>query len=271
MTTSSRLPRWSRNTTVLTATLGARPAPCRSRYRDRRRVMRANSPVAAVDDEADRDVCSLNVPRCVPGRVGGGRMWSIGAVRVRVRDDLRGEVEDIAYERFGDHRSVGPWRPNRCLLTRAAGRADRSPHPGHAVWGRATLSSSASPHGGTPCIDLAACVSPSTRVGLALVGTSSSAAVAAPDVFPDEIDLPNGWAPEGITGGNGTTLFVGSLEGGAIWRADARTGTGAVLVPGVAGQVAVGVEHDADAGRLWVAGGPTGASARLRRATPARS
>ncbi len=77
--------------------------------------------------------------------------------------------------------------------------------------------------------------------------------------FPARIDLPDGWAPEGITAGRGTTVYVGSLVDGAIWKGDVRTGTGRVLVPGVAGNVAVGVEYEARANRLWVAGGPTGA------------
>jgi hypothetical protein len=87
-----------------------------------------------------------------------------------------------------------------------------------------------------------------------------AAPVAAHDGqrFPARIDLPNGWAPEGITAGRGTTVYVGSLANGAIWKGDVRTGHGRVLVPGVAGKVAVGVEYEARANRLWVAGGPTG-------------
>lgn len=88
-------------------------------------------------------------------------------------------------------------------------------------------------------------------------GGLSSQVSAAPS-FPDEIALPDGWMPEGITAGRGTTVYVGSLADGAIWRADVRTGQGSVLVPGVAGRVAVGVEYEAAANRLWVAGGPTG-------------
>jgi sugar lactone lactonase YvrE len=106
--------------------------------------------------------------------------------------------------------------------------------------------------------------SPMTRrlsavLALTLVMTAAFAtpAAAAPP-FPDQIDLPNGWAPEGITAGPGTTVYVGSLVDGAIWQADVRTGDGFVLVSGIAGKVAVGVDYEADANRLWVAGGPTG-------------
>jgi outer membrane protein assembly factor BamB len=87
-----------------------------------------------------------------------------------------------------------------------------------------------------------------------LVGTMP--ALAAP--FPARIDLPDGWAPEGITSGRGLTAFVGSLAGGALAEVDLRTGAVDVLVPGAAGRVAVGLDYEDGADRLWVAGGPTG-------------
>lgn len=74
--------------------------------------------------------------------------------------------------------------------------------------------------------------------------------------LPARIDLPDGWQPEGIESW-GKWLYAGSLANGAIWRANARTGEGRVLVPGEAGNVAVGLHLDRW-GRLWVAGGPTG-------------
>ncbi len=89
-----------------------------------------------------------------------------------------------------------------------------------------------------------------------VVGTGAAAA-AGP--FPARIDLPDGWMPEGITSGPGTTFYAGSLANGAIWRGNLRTGAGSVLVPGAAGHVAVGMDYQAGAKRLWVAGGPTGA------------
>lgn len=100
---------------------------------------------------------------------------------------------------------------------------------------------------------------------LALLVMAGAVPVAAherdhdPARFPSRIDLPDGWAPEGIAAGRGTTVFVGSLVDGAIWKGDVRTGEGGVLVPGVAGNLAVGVEYEADSDRLWVAGGPSGA------------
>lgn len=74
--------------------------------------------------------------------------------------------------------------------------------------------------------------------------------------FPDTIALPAGWQPEGITVGNGTTFYVGSIPTGAVYRGDLRTGKGATLVHGVSGRAAIGIEHDR--GRLFVAGGGTG-------------
>ena len=58
-------------------------------------------------------------------------------------------------------------------------------------------------------------------------------AAAAQATFPEEIPLPNGFRPEGISIGNGSTFYVGSIPTGAIYRGDLRTGEGAVLVPGV--------------------------------------
>lgn len=80
--------------------------------------------------------------------------------------------------------------------------------------------------------------------------------VAAQAEGLDRIELPDGWAPEGITT-DGDLLFAGSLANGAIWQADPTTGEGEILAAGGEGQIAAGIEHDAY-GRLWTAGGPTG-------------
>jgi hypothetical protein len=81
-------------------------------------------------------------------------------------------------------------------------------------------------------------------------------ATAAPaGNFPAQIDLPNGFFPEGIDSGRGTSFFVGSLIDGAIWRGDLRTGSRAVLADGAAGRVSVGIAYEAARDRLWVAGG----------------
>jgi streptogramin lyase len=97
---------------------------------------------------------------------------------------------------------------------------------------------------------------------LAFVLAPWPATAAPPDKnFPARIDLPNGFAPEGIESGRGTSVFVGSLIDGAIWRGDVRTGSGAVLADGATGRVSVGIAYEASRNRLWVAGGGPGFNA----------
>jgi sugar lactone lactonase YvrE len=94
---------------------------------------------------------------------------------------------------------------------------------------------------------------------LAVVAVLSAASPAASqgDPFPEVIQLPTGFRPEGIEIGRGTTFYVGSVANGAIYRGDLRTGTGAILVPGEAGKAATGIELDFR-NRLFVAGAATG-------------
>ncbi len=82
-------------------------------------------------------------------------------------------------------------------------------------------------------------------------------ATAGAGTFPDLIRLPDGWQPEGIAAGRGSSLYVGSIPTGAIWKADARTGQGEVLVEGREGRAAIGIKVDRR-NRLIVSGGPTG-------------
>jgi hypothetical protein len=76
--------------------------------------------------------------------------------------------------------------------------------------------------------------------------------------LPDQIDLPNGFFPEGIESGQGTSFFVGSLIDGAILRGDLRTGSAAVLAAGAQGRASLGIAYEAARNRLWVAGGGPG-------------
>lgn len=100
---------------------------------------------------------------------------------------------------------------------------------------------------------------------LALAGGAVAApAGAAPagagdggQLFPKVIALPDGWQPEGIATGRGTSFYVGSLRDGAVYRGSVLTGEGSVLVPGQTGRTAVGIEVDRR-NQLWVAGGATG-------------
>lgn len=71
------------------------------------------------------------------------------------------------------------------------------------------------------------------------------------------IPLPDGFQPEGIAVGTGTTFYVGSIPTGAVYRGDLRTGEGEVLVPAQTGRAAIGLKYHERAGLLFVAGGPT--------------
>ncbi len=94
-------------------------------------------------------------------------------------------------------------------------------------------------------------------LGLLMAPLASPAATAnhGPGSFPEKIALPAGFAPEGLAIGHGKQFFVGSVQTGAIYTGDLRTGTGRILVPGAttAGtNAATGVAYDR--GLLWVAG-----------------
>ncbi|MEJ7813382.1 MAG: hypothetical protein WKG32_23445 [Gemmatimonadaceae bacterium] len=109
---------------------------------------------------------------------------------------------------------------------------------------------------------------PTVLLTLALAGCAADAPIAPPSAtepmaarargFPDVIALPDGFWPEGIDFGRGTTFYVGSLSTGAIFRGDARTGTGSLLVPAQPGREEVGLKYDGRSDRLFVAGGTTG-------------
>src|SRR5918993_3824037 len=59
-------------------------------------------------------------------------------------------------------------------------------------------------------------------LGVALSVPLAGAAQAQP--FPDRLDLPAGFRPEGITIGAGATAYLGSLADGDIYAASLRTG-----------------------------------------------
>lgn len=93
---------------------------------------------------------------------------------------------------------------------------------------------------------------------LVLAAVAAVPATASAATFPDTIRLPDGWQPEGIASGRGTSLYVGSIPTGAVWKGDARTGEGDVLVPPRPGErSAIGIKVD-KRNRLFVAGGATG-------------
>src|ERR687896_1011813 len=94
-------------------------------------------------------------------------------------------------------------------------------------------------------------------VALAGLALALPLAATSANSFPTRIDLPDGWQPEGIAIGKGTTAYVGSIPTGRIWRGNLRTGQGAEFIPD-RGRRAIGVEYDDRRKRLFVAGGPLG-------------
>jgi sugar lactone lactonase YvrE len=93
-----------------------------------------------------------------------------------------------------------------------------------------------------------------TVVGFALWVPLAGAAQAQP--FPDQLDLPAGVQPEGITIGPGATAYLGSLVDGDIYAFDLRTGQRTLVSDGP-GSPSAGLKID-NQGRLFVAGGPIG-------------
>ncbi|MFD8558352.1 SMP-30/gluconolactonase/LRE family protein [Streptosporangium canum] len=99
---------------------------------------------------------------------------------------------------------------------------------------------------------------------LALAITMGGSAGATADrqagTSPTSISLPDGFQPEGIAIGPGPFAFIGSMADGSIYRADLRTGRGAIISRGP-GTPSLGMKID-ERGRLFVAGG-TGGDARV--------
>jgi hypothetical protein len=92
-----------------------------------------------------------------------------------------------------------------------------------------------------------------------LIGVFALPAAAAPAApFPEVIPLPNGFQPEGIASGRGTSFYTGSLQGlqaGSIFKGDYRTGAGSILVPPQTNRMAIGMKVDLRTNYLFVAGG----------------
>lgn len=95
---------------------------------------------------------------------------------------------------------------------------------------------------------------------LLLALTLPGVAAAQAPVFPEVIELPVGFRPEGIAVGRGTSFYVGSLADGSVFGGDLRTGEGDIVVPAQMDRVAVGVKVDTRTNYLFVAGGPGGAA-----------
>jgi sugar lactone lactonase YvrE len=93
-------------------------------------------------------------------------------------------------------------------------------------------------------------------LGLAVSVPLTSTAQARP--FPDRLELPNGFQPEGITIGRHPTAYLGSLADGDIIAVSLRSGKRTLISEGLrAGFPSVGLKID-NHGRLFVAGGAAG-------------
>ena len=95
-----------------------------------------------------------------------------------------------------------------------------------------------------------------TRVLLALaaVATVVTSVAGAQSAFPNHIELPDNFRPEGIAIA-GNEFFVGSIPTGTIYHGGLRTGKGTELVVHT-DRAATGMK--VDRGRLFVAGAGTG-------------
>ena len=93
---------------------------------------------------------------------------------------------------------------------------------------------------------------------LSIALTVPLAGTAQAKPFPDRIELPNGFQPEGITIGKGATAYLGSLANGDIYAVNLRTGEGSVVSTGLGPAApSVGLKID-NRGRIFVSGGPSG-------------
>ncbi|QMW68162.1 superoxide dismutase [Mumia sp. ZJ1417] len=98
------------------------------------------------------------------------------------------------------------------------------------------------------------------KLVLALAAVLATAVLAPPpataQAFPDRLELPDGFLPEGIALGPGPTAWFGSRADGDIYEVDLRTGAGEIISQGP-GTPSVGMKSDRHK-RLFVAGGPAG-------------
>lgn len=98
------------------------------------------------------------------------------------------------------------------------------------------------------------------RILLTFVVLLTAISALAQSEPPETIALPNGFQPEGVAAGEGTTLYAGSLANGAIYEVDVATGEGSVLVEGEEGRITVGLTFDDRTGYLYAAGATPGSA-----------
>lgn len=92
-------------------------------------------------------------------------------------------------------------------------------------------------------------------LGALLLSSAPAMAVSGPheDSWPTQINLPDGWAPEGIGIGKQPYAYFGNGVNGSLYRADLRTGQGKV-VSGPAGEGAGGIKVDDRDGLVFMTG-----------------
>ncbi|HYJ69399.1 MAG TPA: superoxide dismutase [Nocardioidaceae bacterium] len=93
-------------------------------------------------------------------------------------------------------------------------------------------------------------------LGVATLAPATAAQEEALEPFPDRIELPNGFLPEGIAIGAAPLAWFGSRADGDIYQANLVTGEGRVISQGP-GTPSVGLKADLR-GRLFVSGGDAG-------------
>ena len=88
------------------------------------------------------------------------------------------------------------------------------------------------------------------------VGLSGGTAQARSRVgpAPETVALPDGFRPEGIASGPGTTYYAGSMRFGSIVTGDLLTGSRSELLPALTGRAIRGLYYDDRSGLLWAAG-----------------
>ncbi len=86
--------------------------------------------------------------------------------------------------------------------------------------------------------------------------SAAPASAASPRAVrpPDTVALPDGFRPEGITSGPGTTFYAGSMKDGRLIKGDLMTGAYGDLLGPVTGRALRGLYYDARSNLVWVAG-----------------
>ena len=86
--------------------------------------------------------------------------------------------------------------------------------------------------------------------------SAAPASAAAPQAVrpPDTVALPDGFRPEGITSGPGSTFYAGSMNDGRLLKGDLLTGAYADLLGPASGRALRGLYHDPRSNLVWVAG-----------------